>query len=360
MTMLPTYVCILTPAGRGAVATVAVRGENAVAIVARRLAAPNQAPLTADFGRVRLRRFRPLEGSPEELIVVALGPEEVEIHCHGGPAAADAVATALAAEGAQRIEWHQWASLVEDDLIRAEARAALAEARTERTCAILLDQYRGALATAMDQIGQLLAAGEHDAALAHIERLRALAPCGIHLTRPWQVVLAGPPNVGKSSLLNALVGYQRSIVFDQPGTTRDVLAAATAIDGWPVELFDTAGIRGAPDALEAAGIEQARRQLQQADLVLAIEDASQPAEAASHSPRSLTVLNKCDLLGANERQMRLAKTPHACLVSAKTGEGLERLCTEISRQLVPAPPLSGEAVPFNERQLAWIETLAER
>jgi tRNA modification GTPase len=356
----PTYASILTPAGRGAVATVAVRGPQAAEFVARRLEITDkQLPLMQDLGLIRLRRFRGLAGSQEELIVVAISPENVEIHCHGGPAAANAVAEALAAEGAQRIDWQQWPELMDDDPIRAEARLALAEARTERTCAILLDQYRGALAAALAQIEELLDAGQKQAAQTRLERLRALAPCGMHLTHPWQVVLAGAPNVGKSSLINALLGYQRAIVFDQPGTTRDVLSAATAIDGWPVELMDTAGLRGPIDSLEAAGIELTRRQLAQADLVLAIEDASLPPAPVTDFPaRALAVLNKCDLLSASQRELRLAQIPHACVVSAKTGEGLEQLCGAISRQLVPAIPRPGEAVPFTPRQLDLIESLS--
>jgi len=355
----PTYASILTPAGRGAVATVAVHGPQAAELVARRLVVGAKQPPTLDLGRIRLRQFRGLAGSTEELIVVVISPEDVEIHCHGGPAAANAIAEALAAEGAQRIDWQQWAELVDDDLIRAEARLALAEARTERTCAILLDQYRGALAAALAQIEQLLDAGQRQAAQERLARLQSLATCGSHLTRPWQVVLAGAPNVGKSSLINALVGYQRAIVFDQPGTTRDVLAAATAVDGWPVELMDTAGLRGPVDALEAAGIEQTRRQLAQADIVLAIEDVSLPSAPANELPASaIAVLNKCDLLSASLREQRLAQSPHACLVSAKTGEGLDQLCAAISRQLVPAIPLPGEAVPFTPRQLDLIESLS--
>jgi tRNA modification GTPase len=355
----PTYASILTPAGRGAVATVAVHGPQAAELVARRLVVGEKQPPTLDLGRIRLRQFRGLAGSTEELIVVVISPEDVEIHCHGGPAAANAIAEALAAEGAQRIDWQQWAELVDDDPIRAEARLALAEARTERTCAILLDQYRGALAAALAQIEQLLDAGQRQAAQERLARLQSLAPCGSHLTRPWQVVLAGAPNVGKSSLINALVGYQRAIVFDQPGTTRDVLAAATAVDGWPVELMDTAGLRGPVDALEAAGIEQTRRQLAQADIVLAIEDVSLPSAPANELPASaIAVLNKCDLLSASLREQRLAQSPHACLVSAKTGEGLDQLCAAISRQLVPAIPLPGEAVPFTPRQLDLFESLS--
>ena len=93
------------------------------------------------------------------------------------------------------------------------------------------------------------------------------------------MVIAGPPNVGKSSLINALLGFQRAIVFDLPGTTRDVVTAVTALDGWPVELSDTAGLRSSDDPLELAGIEQAHRQAAAADCLLLVFDASQPWSA---------------------------------------------------------------------------------
>ena len=82
--------------------------------------------------------------------------------------------------------------------------------------------------------------------------------CGRHLLTPFDVVLAGPANVGKSSLINALVGYNRAIVYDAPGTTRDVITAETAIDGWPVTLSDTAGLRDSDDPLEMAGVQTAQ------------------------------------------------------------------------------------------------------
>ena len=92
-----------------------------------------------------------------------------------------------------------------------------------------------------------------------------MAPLGLHLARPWQVVVAGPPNVGKSSLINALAGYPRAIVHWAPGTTRDAVTVETVLDGWPVELCDTAGLRTAGDAVERAGIELARRKMAQAE-----------------------------------------------------------------------------------------------
>ena len=104
--------------------------------------------------------------------------------------------------------------------------------------------------------------------------LARYAPLGRRLTAPWRVVVAGPPNVGKSSLVNALAGYQRSIVAPTPGTTRDVVTTRLAIDGWPVELADTAGVREATDALETQGVRLAREATAAADLCLWVLDAS--------------------------------------------------------------------------------------
>jgi tRNA modification GTPase len=137
------------------------------------------------------------------------------------------------------------------------------------------------------------------AATARVERLSALAEVGSHLTHPWRIVLAGRPNVGKSSLINALVGFERALVHATPGTTRDLVTAASAIDGWPVELIDTAGLRSTGDALEAAGIRLAEGQMAAADLVVLVFDASSRGDVdqqqlATRWPEALTVYNKCD------------------------------------------------------------------
>jgi tRNA modification GTPase len=182
---------------------------------------------------------------------------------------------------------------------------------------------------------------------------------GSHLVRPWQVVLAGAPNVGKSSLINALLGYQRAIVHEQPGTTRDVVAAVSALEGWPVELSDTAGQRASGEPLEAAGIRLAEDRSAAADLVVLVFDASKPDPEQQRSlsdrwPRSLRVFNKCDLLPPGS--LIAGQESSGLYASALLGAGIEELGREIARRLVPAAPPPGQAVPFATEQ---VEVLAQ-
>jgi tRNA modification GTPase len=175
---------------------------------------------------------------------------------------------------------------------------------------------------------------------------------GRHLTEPYRVVVAGLPNVGKSSLLNALAGYQRSVVAPMPGTTRDVVTVRLAVDGWPIELADTAGLRAEADDLEAAGIEQAREAAAHADLCLWVLDPStQPPGHVENSRTVIRVINKMDLRPAWD----LDAVPDAVRVSAVTGAGLANLCAAMAHRLVPEPPSPGTAVPFTPRLCDLVE-----
>jgi tRNA modification GTPase len=348
-----TLVCaVLTPPARGAVATIGVRGSGAINAVGRRFRPASGQPLESfSGGRVVFGRFRMAGGAEEELVIGLLGPERIEVHCHGGIAAATAVASALASEGCCTITAAEWISGEHTDSLAATALLVLGQARTERTAGVLLDQYRGALRTAICSINDLLHQGDAAAAKAGLERLLTRSDLGLHLVQPWRVVLAGRPNAGKSSLMNAIVGYERAIVFEQPGTTRDVLAAITALDGWPLELADTAGLRAAEGELEAEGIERAWGEIAHADAVVFVVDTTAAWDAElwvqieGRASQRLVVHNKCDL-----RPPPNDGRPASVAVSAKTGEGIEALCGALVELLVPDSPAPGEAVPFTKEQ----------
>jgi tRNA modification GTPase len=307
------------------------------------------------MGRVVFGRFQSPSGAVEELVVGVVSAEEVEVHCHGGMAAAAAILAALAAAGCRVESWQEQIAAAEADPIVAAALIALADARTERTAAILLDQYHGALRRELEQIWHLIPS-DSPQALARLQSLLSRSNLGQHLTQPWRVVLTGAPNVGKSSLINALLGYQRAIVFDQPGTTRDVLTATTAIDGWPVELADTAGLREGGDPIESAGVARALRQVAAADLVVEVLDASSGHRESRVESREsvgalkLLVYNKCDLCVPPQEA-----DPTELRISAKTGMGIDALIQAIGSRLVPSPPPRGAGVPFTELQVAAIK-----
>jgi len=396
-----TRVSLLTPVGRGAVATVAIHGPNATD-------AANQ--FFHPFGKTQLPRAkvnRILFGyfridddkAGEEVVACRTSDEEVEIHCHGGRAAAERILRAFYEAGCVCVDWRDAARATDDTLI-AEARIALAAARTQRVAGVLLDQYRGTLGREIERITASLQEAEATVEASRaLDALLARSDFGMRLTEPWRIAVIGQPNVGKSSLVNAIVGFSRSIVFQQPGTTRDVVTVETAIDGWPVELRDTAGIREGGDEIEQQGIERAEQQRQSADLVMLVCDASRPLSAADFALADdlsdpLWIYNKSDLADAG--QCRLLHPPSGRVgrgsgrgglletgsnsrfplparssrpsrregefkgechwTSAMTGQGIDALLSAISTRLVPNAPLPKTPVPFSQRQIELLTT----
>ena len=359
-----THVCLLTAEGRSAVAVVGVSGPAAVAAVDQHFAAANERPLSQQH----LLRILYGHWAQEDLVVCRTGNEEVEVHCHGGAQSSQRVVAALEATGCNRISPAEWNALHADSELEAEALWALSQAYTKRTASYLLSQAQGAMEREAEAIRSLLHQDQLPAAEMQIARLLERKDFGQHLASPWQVVIAGAPNVGKSSLINALVGYERAIVFDQPGTTRDVVSASTALEGWPVELSDTAGLHETRDTVEIQGIQRAREQLRQADLVLWVLEASRlpsspqsflldivqeeamELEVSLDLSRTLVVVNKIDLapepLAANEDFYQ---------VSATLGTGISELLTAAADKLVPQPPDTAEAIPLNLRQLGCLQ-----
>lgn len=346
----------LTPHGRGAVAVVVVEGAAAVELVEKHfVAAAGKSLTTFPVNRIIFGRWCANANDGEEIVVCRTSETSVELNCHGGVTAAQAIINALVADGAIEQAASLWAVNNSSDSIEAEALLALGDARTERAAAILLDQYRGALREAVEKTINDLKNHDSNSARQRLLGLLRRSEIGLHLTNPWRVVFAGPPNVGKSSLMNRLLGYDRSIVFDQPGTTRDLLTASAAFDGWSVELTDTAGLRESEDAIEVAGVSRATDTLSTADLAVLVFDATCEMDETldrllTQHPHAIYVINKCDLRSIEHLGEKFL------LTSAVNGAGITELMDRIVSQLVRCDVSPGDAVPFNERQLTAIDS----
>ena len=288
----------------------------------------------------------------ESVVVCRTAEDRYELHCHGGHAASQAILNCLLDEGIQIQSAIESFAQTQTDPIDTEATLELLKAKTLRTARILMDQKRGALRDAFNQIDRALERADLPEAQRLAEELKSWNEVGKHLTAPFDVLLCGPPNVGKSSLLNRILGYRRAIVHDQAGTTRDLLVEETSIEGWPVRIQDSAGIRTSGDLTEQLGVQRAIEASSSADLQLILVD---PAEGWTQAhqglldckpQKSMLVLTKADL--RLPRPNSLPACP-SLSVSAQTGEGIDDLLEAIARGLVPVEPSENQAVLFTER-----------
>lgn len=374
-------VALLTPAGRGAIASLRVEGPSAVEQVMRffkpAVSLPDNSP---PCGRIVFGNWHSSSDQvSEELVIHRDRFDAVEIHCHGGQQSANRILRCLETAGCNVVSGWELVRSTITDRLAADAFEALAEARTPKTASILLDQFHGALKSELLHLVAEARRGEKKAAEARLKTLHERSHWGVHLIRPWQVVLTGAPNVGKSTLLNAMLGFQRALVHDQPGTTRDVVAEITIFDGWPVQLADTAGLREAIDPVEREGVERARRQIASADLVVLVLDRGQPAPAEFRSAIQqrphLTVINKADLLAADRNPAsNTAQVSHgpsitsptatsptatSLTVSGLTGDGVPELITAILERLGVPKSEPGIAVPFLDHHAEAIRRARE-
>jgi tRNA modification GTPase len=352
-----TIAAIATPAGRGAIGIIRVSGPQAPD-VARRLLGRLPEPRVATYGAARNAAGQVLD---EGLALYFPAPHSYtgehgfEFQGHGGPVVLQSVLAACLDAGARLAEPGEYTRRAflngRMDLAQAEAVADLIDAASTEAARSALRSLTGEFSATVDrlvaQLIELRALTEatldfpeeevdslhRDDAATRLARLRSalgdvlarsregsLLRTGIH------VVLAGRPNVGKSSLLNRLAGEERAIVTAIPGTTRDALHEAIRIDGVPLVLVDTAGLRPSRDEVERLGIERTLKEVGEADLVLAVFDAAAgnfelPTEPPAAAAR-IDVYNKIDLVpgfappsGANP----------AVAVSAKTGAGMDTL-----------------------------------
>lgn len=359
-----TWVACLTPPGSAAIAVLGLSGPRAWEVV-RDSFQPRGGPLPELPPTERFWLGRLGDELQDEVVirVTAWQPQPcVEVHCHGGPEVIRLLQETFERRGLVRCSWQDWQHVRHGDPLQAAALNALAQAATTRTAAILLDQVHGAFTRSLSAIRQALEGTATDVALRLLGELTRYTDLGRHLTRPWRIAVAGAPNVGKSSLVNALAGYQRCIVAPTPGTTRDLVTTVLAVDGWPIELIDMAGLRETAEDLEGEGIVRAREALRTADQCIWMVETSAPPtwpDATVASP--LLVVNKTDLPPVWD----LSRLPDAVHVSARSGAGLEQLCAALVARLVPAPPSAGAAVPFTDELAsgigaAWEQCRANR
>jgi tRNA modification GTPase len=322
-------------------------------------------------------------------------PSVFEVNCHGGPAAVRAVCERLAAAGLREVDADRLMELEGLPRIRRDARRALRRAFTPFAARILLDQLNGALGGAIEGALANLAlarGGSGDQprtascpdGLAAIDALLSRwRTCGRFLADPPRIVIAGRPNSGKSTLLNRLVGAERAITSAAPGTTRDYVEAEAALQGAPVVLVDTAGLREAGGEVERQGVERARRELARAAAVIYLIDAAEGAtpedEAVltSLGARALAVLNKIDAAGAkkgavpffapaekgtvpfSQRREKGTAPFSALAISALTGEGVPGLVAAVLEKVGWRAPGPGAAVPFAADQAEALQAARE-
>ncbi len=292
-------------------------------------------------------------------MLVRVAHTRMEVHCHGGESAVQSIVRSLQQHGFGVREAERAYRIVHGSPWKSEFAQAASVACTERTAELILRQYLQADAC----LASLAAMIQQDPrnALERLSLSLRWSEFGMHLSRSWSVVFCGQPNVGKSSLMNSVVGFGRAIVHQTAGTTRDVVSQLTAIGGWPVEIKDTAGLRVAENLIERKGVELAKSEIDKADLVVVVLDATKDSETTwkelPNGDRTVFVVNKVDLL---EPSQPIPGPADAIRTSAIHGEGIEDLLQVISRRLVPELPPDGLLVPVNRTQVERLQRCVER
>jgi tRNA modification GTPase len=365
MTFEPPVFSELTPPGRGGVSTIGYRGDPAVIDHQPPLFRPARGGTLAGLPVERMALGAWGVERPEDIVVCRVSPTRTELHCHGGRAAVERISADMLARGAVRVESATWL-MATSDWLDTESTQALLRATTRRAANILQTQRQGALRRALERLQQTL---QHEINIGdttfgesrrQLDELLAWSTFGLRLTESWKVALCGRPNVGKSSVINALAGFQRSIVTPIPGTTRDVVSTEIVLEGWPITLLDTAGLHETHDPLESEGIARARRQLEAADLQILVLDASQSPTTddlalRQQFPQALLVANKADLA----RHNRDSADHTARHVSALTGLGIEELMAAIVAQLIPQEPPADAGIPVTRNIVCRLRSVEE-
>lgn len=404
----------LTGSQPAAIAVFELRGQLAMEVAATHLKLRNRRPLLEQpWQKVAFGYWKHTvptsspDGSSatEDVVFCRTAAEVAELHTHGSPAVAESIFSVFRNHGVKVVdangdedsslaktrlslptvlrllepEWWEpdrqpvsgvvtpmrWQGLIEQlmaadfpmsslDLcgFQSLAYSHLGRAQASEVGRLLWAQLRGAWLLRLESLARKVVA-RSAAALPDLDQLLATWSYGRFLGREIQVLITGAPNVGKSSLINALLGYQRNVVSDRPGTTRDLVGQTTAIAGWQFRLIDSAGLRNSDDELEEQGIRRATEAAPKVDLVIAVRSVDHPepivAIPMDHGP-VISVLNKVDLLDADALD---AVGPADSVggvqqVSTKTGQGLLELINRIVNVVLPeqaSPILLNRRVP---------------
>ena len=380
-----TIAAIATPAGVGGIGIVRLSGEKALSIAGRILVSPPSLKPQRQMHFGKFKSPQTDEILDEGLLLVMPKPHSytaedvVEFHCHGSPAVLERLMEILVSQGARPAEPGEFTYRAflngRLDLTQAEAVEALVGAQGEAARRQALRQLTGGLAAHLEPLEDSLKSlylkiearlefsedgippldlekfkTELAEVRAQLEKLQESYQQGKVIREGLAVAIVGPPNAGKSSLLNSLLGTQRAIVTPLPGTTRDVVEGEIRLKGVRVRLFDTAGIREAQNVVEVEGIRRSRQVIEEADILFWVIDASNPKESLEEirkkplpSDRTWFLFNKKDLVKTDRPWEGTGLKPERCLsLSCQTKEGLGQLVEKIESMV--KMPLTGEGV----------------
>ena len=398
--MPDTIAAIATASAAAAVGIVRLSGAETRCVLAALFtpvdgrSAAELPPRRMTYGTVRDAEGRTLDHALAVVFSAGhsyTGEESAELHCHGSPVVLQEVLRAAFAAGARQARAGEFTERAflngKMDLTEAEAVIDLIDAETAEAARNAAAQVDGALRRPLEQVYDALLGltsrfyavvdypdeDIEDLTLAETERtlteseqtLAALLGTfarGRVLKSGAATAIVGAPNAGKSSLLNALVGYDRAIVTDIAGTTRDTVEEKVLVGGVLLRLTDTAGIRNSADRIEAMGVERSRQAAQRAALALLVLDGSQTLTdedeqamaAAEQTPRLLVLVNKSDLPQKLDTAALAERFPRVLHISAQTGAGLDALAETVAA-LYPAGETPAGELLTNARQADAVE-----